>query len=91
MLGDVPSYYPNMLDYTLSPYESTLTIRLHSAVSEADVLLLIPKVDKYLEHHKRLAGRVFSIAKLIKSSLLRLQPARFPHIKLALHIGSLRL
>jgi hypothetical protein len=45
-----------MLDYTLSPYESTLTIRLHSAVSEADVLLLIPKVDAYLERHKRLAG-----------------------------------
>lgn len=45
-----------MLDYNISPYESTLTIRLHSAVSEADVLLLIPKVDAYLEHHKRLAG-----------------------------------
>ena len=56
LLGNVPSYHPNMLDYTLSPYESLLTIRLHSAVSEVDVLLLIPKVDKYLEHHKRLAG-----------------------------------
>ena len=45
-----------MLDYDINQYESTLTIRLHHAVSEADVLLLVPKVDDYLAHHKRLAG-----------------------------------
>ena len=45
-----------MMDYDINQYESTLAIRLHHAVSEADVLLLVPKVDDYLARHKRLAG-----------------------------------
>ena len=56
MQADLLSYSFVMFDYNISPYESMLTIRLHNAVSEADILLLIPKVDEYLEHHKRLAG-----------------------------------
>ena len=44
-----------MMDYDINQYESTLTIRLSHAVSEADVLLLVPKVDDYLARHKRLA------------------------------------
>jgi hypothetical protein len=54
--ADLLSYSFGMLDYNISPYESMLTIRLHNSVSEADILLLSPKVDEYLEHHKRLAG-----------------------------------
>ena len=56
MQADLLSYSFVMFDYNISPYESMLTIRLHNAVTEADILLLIPKVDEYLEHHKRLAG-----------------------------------
>ena len=48
--------YSYMLDYDINPYESTLTIHLHHAVSEADALLIVPKVDDDLAHHKRLAG-----------------------------------
>ena len=56
MQADLLSYSFVMFDYNISQYESMLTIRLHNSVSEADILLLSPKVDEYLEHHKRLAG-----------------------------------
>lgn len=45
-----------MLDFKIHELEATLTIWPHGELSEADFLLLTPKVDAFLQRHKRLLG-----------------------------------
>lgn len=45
-----------MLDFHINEFEGILVIRPHGELSEADFLLLTPKVNAYLERHKRLLG-----------------------------------
>lgn len=45
-----------MLDFHINEFEGILVIRPHGELSEVDFLTLTPKVDAYLERHKRLLG-----------------------------------